>query len=78
MTPKMMKSSTWITVGAMSAVMLVSGACSTKRYVREQVNARANELSVRMDEKDQQLEASIQSNSSQITCLLYTSRAHET
>jgi len=76
MTPKMMKSSTWITVGAMSAVMLVSGACSTKRYVREQVNARANELSVRMDEKDQQLEASIQSNSSQITELSGVTREH--
>jgi len=71
-----MMTSKWITVGAMSAAMLVSGACSTKRYVREQVNARANELSVRMDEKDQKLEAGIQNNSSQISELGGVTREH--
>ena len=79
MTPKMIKGSTWITVGAMSAVMLVSGACSTKRYVREQVNARANELSVRMDgmdKKDATLEASIQSSAGQISKLNGVTREH--
>lgn len=76
MTPSMTTSSRWITVGAISAMMLVSGACSTKRYVREQVNARANELAVRMDEKDAQLEAGIQNNSGQITELSGVTREH--
>lgn len=68
--------SRWMTVGAMSAVMLVSGACSTKKYVREQLDARSNELSVKMDEKDGQLEAGIQANASQITELSGVTREH--
>ena len=66
----------WMGVGALSAVMLVSGACSTKKYVREQINARANELSVKMDEKDAQLESSIESNAAQITELSSVTREH--
>lgn len=74
----MITSSRWMTVGALSAMMLVSGACSTKRYVREQVNARANELSAKMDEKDAQLESTIQSNASQINELSGVAREHGT
>lgn len=72
----MTTSSKWMAVGAMSAVMLVSGACSTKKYVREQVDARGNELSVKMEEKDKQLEAGIEANGGQITELSGVTRDH--
>ena len=72
----MIMSNKWMAVGAMSAVMLVSGACSTKGYVREQLNARANELSVKMDEKDAQLENAIETNAGQISELSGVTREH--
>jgi outer membrane protein OmpA-like peptidoglycan-associated protein len=72
----MIMSNKWMAVGALSATMLVSGACSTKRYVREQVNARSNELTVKMEEKDASLESSIQSTASQVNELSGVSREH--
>jgi len=71
-----MSTSRWMAVGTMSALMLVSGACSTKRYVRDTVNTRATELSAKMDEKDSQLESSIQSNASQVSELSGVTREH--
>src|SRR5262245_44548901 len=73
-----MFTSRWMAVGTMSALMLVSGACSTKRYVRDTVNNRANELSAKMDEKDASLEQSIQNNASQVTELSGVTREHGT
>ena len=73
-----MFTSRWMAVGTMSALMLVSGACSTKKFVRETVNNRANEINAKMDEKDQQLESSIQQNASQVNELNGVTREHGT
>ena len=73
-----MFTSRWMVVGSMSALMLVSGACSTKKFVRESVNNRANEINAKMDEKDAQLESSIQQNASQVSELSGVTREHGT
>jgi len=73
-----MSTSRWMAVGTISALMLVSGACSTKRYVRDTVNTRATELSAKMEEKDAQLESSIQQNASQVNELSGVTREHGT
>jgi len=73
-----MFTSRWMVVGSMSALMLVSGACSTKKFVRESVNNRANEINAKMDEKDAQLESSIQQNAGQVNELSGVTREHGT
>jgi outer membrane protein OmpA-like peptidoglycan-associated protein len=73
----MTMNSKWVGVAALGAVMVVSGACSTKRYAREQAAASANELAVKMNEKDTQLQAGIEANGEQITELSGVTREHD-
>lgn len=54
----------------------LTGGCATRRYVRTEVNTRANEITARMEEKDRALQSGIDANSSQISELSGVTQEH--
>lgn len=70
------KSRASLAIALLATADLTTGCMATRKYVRTQVNASANELSSRMEEKDRNLETGIQTNSNQIAELSGVTREH--
>jgi outer membrane protein OmpA-like peptidoglycan-associated protein len=67
--------------GALGVLLLVgvigiTSGCATRRYARDRVAESAQELTAQMEQKDQQLQQGIESNTNQISELSAVTRDH--